>query len=191
MHGQPIAAGKSSFDLIEPEKVFAALSLKQNSSFLDIACGVGNYTLAAAEYIGDSGNIYAVDLWEEGVAALKREIDARKLENVTAMLGDVGKKLELEDNCIDVCLMATVLHDLIEVKLEDGALAEAARVLRPGGTLAVIEFKKIEPPPGPPIHVRISPDELNAVVAPYDFRARQNLDVGPYNYLTIFAQKRA
>ena len=68
MTEKPIAAGKSSFDLVDPEKVFAELRLQPDTVFLDVACGVGNYALAAAEFIGEEGAILAVDLWEEGIA---------------------------------------------------------------------------------------------------------------------------
>lgn len=189
MHDKPIAAGKSSFDLIEVDKVFAALALEKGSSLLDIACGIGNYSLAAAERIGPDGIVYAVDLWEEGIATLKNAAAARKLNNIKAMVSDVGKSLPVEANSIDLCLMATVLHDLIEIKADRTALTETARVLKPGGTFAVIEFKEIEPPPGPPIHIRLSPEKLLSIVEPYGFRQEQQIDIGPYHYLAIYLKK--
>ncbi len=189
MHDKPIAAGKSSFDLIEADKVFTALALKKGSTFLDIACGAGNYTLAAAERIGVDGTAYAIDLWEEGVATLKSRAASRKLNNIRAMIGDVGKSLPVEENSIDLCLMATVLHDLIEIKADRTALTETVRVLKSGGIFAVIEFKKIEPPPGPPIHIRLSPEELRSLLEPYGFREEKQIDAGPYNYLALYTKK--
>jgi len=49
MAEKPIAAGKSSFYLINSYKLFSELSLKEDSSFLDLVCGVcgrGAYSIA-------------------------------------------------------------------------------------------------------------------------------------------------
>ncbi|MCP3872667.1 MAG: class I SAM-dependent methyltransferase, partial [Desulfobacteraceae bacterium] len=73
MSDKPIAAGKSSFDLIDTEKAFAIIEVKPNSSFLDLACGIGNYSIENEKKIGDKGSVCAVDLWQEGLDALNPE----------------------------------------------------------------------------------------------------------------------
>ena len=64
-------------------------------------------------------------------------------------------------------------------------LTEIARVVKPTGILAVMEFKKIDGPPGPPIHIRLSPAEVADRLAPYGFKKERSVDVGPYNYLIM------
>lgn len=186
MENKPTAAGKSSFELIDPGTLFAALPLPKGSVLLDLACGRGAYAIALAEYMGGGGKIYAVDLWKEGIDALRTEISARKIGTVTPLIADVSKKLPLENGSIDVCLAATVLHDLVEDGTEKGTLQEIRRVLKPGGTLAVVEFKKVQGPPGPPVEIRLAPLELEELVAPYGFRPVSTTDAGPYNYLSLF-----
>lgn len=99
---------------------------------------------------------------------------------------DVSKRLPLEDDCVDVCLMATVLHDLIKDKTDHAALKEIKRVLKPRGSLAVIEFKKIDGPPGPPVRIRLSPQDLEKHLLPYSFRIKKTMDIGQFNYLSVF-----
>ncbi len=53
MGGKPVAAGKSSFDLIDTEKTFAMIDVGPHSSFLDLACGIGTYSIEIAKTIGD------------------------------------------------------------------------------------------------------------------------------------------
>ena len=84
--------------------------------------------------------------------------------------------------------MATVLHDLVEAGTAAGALAELARVIKPGGRLAIVEFDKIDGPPGPPRHIRLDPAEVEALVAPYGFARQQTVKLGPYNYLMTFSK---
>ena len=186
MNKNPIAAGKSSFDLIDPSKLFSELQLKKDTVFLDLACGSGSYSLAASKYIGDEGKIYAVDLWREGIDYLLSEIAVRRIEHTHALFADVSRNIPIEDTSIDICLMATVLHDLIQDNTEEGTLREAKRVLKPDGLLAVIEFKKVEGPPGPPLKIRISPGELENILSSYGFRFVKTTEIGAYNYLSLF-----
>jgi ubiquinone/menaquinone biosynthesis C-methylase UbiE len=184
----PPGAGHSSFDLIEAAKFFQELRLHRGMTLLDLGCGEGHYTWAAADVLGRRGTIYALDLWEPGIQALKERAAAAGRLNLKAMRVDISKALPLKDASVDLALMATVLHDLLEFDLADGALQEAARVLKPGGTLAIVEFHKVEGPPGPPLRVRLSPAEVEKIVAPFGFSPRRLTDVGPYNYLILFVK---
>jgi ubiquinone/menaquinone biosynthesis C-methylase UbiE len=184
---KPAGAGRSSFSLIDPKKIFEALRLKSDCVFLDMACGAGQYAVAASEIIGDNGFVYAVDLWEEGVNILMEQVSVKGIKNIQAMVGDVTKPIPIDRDCVDVCLMATALHELALSQTADAALSEAARVLGSDGTLAIIEFDKIDRPPGPPIHIRLTPDDVERIVAPHGFNKEQVTAVGPHNYLMTFS----
>jgi len=186
----PPGAGKSSFDLVDAEKVLGELRLKGGITFLDMACGKGEYALAASEIIGSNGLIHAIDLWEEGIAELRRQASDRNIQNIRAKVADLRGRIPIADNSVDVCLMATVLHDLVGTKASGQALREAARVLKEDGLLAIVEFKKIDGPPGPPIHIRLTPEEVEHLAAPYGFVKKQVIDVGPYNYMMTFVIKK-
>jgi ubiquinone/menaquinone biosynthesis C-methylase UbiE len=188
VESKPIAAGKSSFDLIDTEKLFSELNLKPGMVVLDVACGRGAYSLAASTYVGPGGHVYAVDLWEEGIEALQEELDAKAIRNVSAHVADVSRHIPFADQSVDTCLLATVLHDLISIQKAEGTLGEIQRVMKAGGTLAVIEFKKIEGPPGPPIALRITSEELIRTCRPFALAPIKTLDVGPYTYLTLFTR---
>jgi ubiquinone/menaquinone biosynthesis C-methylase UbiE len=82
--------------------------------------------------------------------------------------------------------MATVLHDLVEDGTHHGALKEIVRVLKPAGLLAVVEFKKMPGPPGPPEKVRLSPEELLQILVPLGFQYRDTADLGTATYLSLF-----
>jgi len=86
--------------------------------------------------------------------------------------------------------MATVLHDFVEDQISEEVLQEVDRVLKTDGRLAILEFKKIDGPPGPPIHIRLSPQEVGEMLVPYGFTEERIVDVGPYNYLILFIKSR-
>jgi len=186
MDDKPIAAGKSSFDLIDFAKLKGLLEIEPGITFLDVACGAGAYTLALAEHVGPEGRLFALDLWAEGIDMLVAEVQARKVDNVEAHVADVSRHLPLASDTVDLCLMATVLHDLIEDHTDQGTLPEVARVMKPGSTLAVVEFKKIDGPPGPPRVVRLSPEETDVSLQPHGFKLVATHEIGRYNYLSLF-----
>src|SRR5660397_6083 len=56
---EPTAAGKSSFDLIDAEKLFRGLTLGRDTNLLDVGSGVGNYSLAASEHTSGCSSGYS------------------------------------------------------------------------------------------------------------------------------------
>ena len=82
--------------------------------------------------------------------------------------------------------MATAVHDFIEIGVHEAVLGGVRRLLKPTAKLAVIEFKKIEGPPGPPEGIRVTPDQLDAVVHPHGFARERMVEVGAYNYLSLY-----
>lgn len=190
MAAKPIAAGKSSFDLIDFNTFLSALDLGGEVVFLDVACGTGNYAIEIARQIRETGTVHALDLWEEGINRVRLKAGSLGLENIQASVCDVSKMIPLDDHTVNICLMATVLHDLIEDGTHQGALKEVVRVLKPGGRLAVVEFKKMPGPPGPPERVRLSPEELDRVLAPLGFECRDTVELGTVTYLSLFHHLR-
>ncbi len=182
----PKGAGKSSFELIDSDILKEMLPLKPGSVVLDLACGKGIYSMFLSEIVGETGLIYAVDLWEEGLQLLGKEIEEKGISNILPMLNDATKEIEIDDYSVDVCLMATVLHDFEEVNKSSTVLKQLKTILKPGGHLAVIEFKKIDGPPGPPKQIRLSENETEKMVSGYGFKKIKAVEIGDYNYLIIF-----
>lgn len=184
----PKEAGKSTFDIINQQKLMDTLPASGVDSILDFGCGVGNYLFALAEYYPEAGKLVGVDLWGEGIDILNqraRERGALRVRGVTAS----GLDLDfIGDGQVDLLLMATVLHDLAERKEEVSALEEVARVLRPDGTFAVVEYKKVETMRGPPVSIRISETELPVMVRPFGFAEGITSDLGTYCYISTFAR---
>lgn len=190
MSDKPVAAGKSSFDLIDQEKALAVMDVQPDWHIADLACGPGDYSIEIAGRVGEKGIVYAVDLWREGIDALSRDIAARGVGNIETVWADIRSRMPFEDRSIDACLMATILHDLSAVDRQS-ALEEVVRILKPGGMLIVIEFKKMDWGPGPPLPVRLDERDIEGLVTPFGFTRVAESDVGKFNYLLKYEQMNA
>ena len=182
----PKGAGKSSFELIDTDIFLKNVPIKEDSVILDLACGRGAYSLFMSDIVGENGLIYAVDLWEEGLLLLEEEINEKRRTKIFPFIANATKEIDIDDNSLDICLMATVLHDFDEMNKTDSVLKSIKRLLRPNGYLAVIEFKKILGPPGPPIDIRLSEADTEKIVSDYGFKKVTEISIGEYNYLMTF-----
>jgi ubiquinone/menaquinone biosynthesis C-methylase UbiE len=186
MSHPPTGAGKSSYDLIDQSLFWPALSLEPGMTVMDLACGAGRYTLQMADRMGPDGRIIALDLWAEGIEQIRQAAPPAG-PRIETHVTDIGRKLPVEDQCVDLCLVATVLHDLVHDGIAQAALAEVARVLKPAGILAVIEFKKQDGPPGPPQKVRLRLEEVSMLLLPVHLiRFGPVVDLGPHLWFAQF-----
>jgi ubiquinone/menaquinone biosynthesis C-methylase UbiE len=180
--------GPSSFWMHDPELVFGELKLKKGDHFLDIGCGTGDYSLYAAEIVGNSGQIYALDIQDELITNLKEKATQEGLGNIKALISNVTYSLPVEDKSVDICFISTVLHSLDLKKHGELLFNEIQRVLKPEGHLIIIECKKEDLSRGPPSEMRISPDDLRNLVEEYGFYEINQVDLG-FNYMIQFGVK--
>jgi ArsR family transcriptional regulator len=112
--------------------VLALLALLDDALVVgDLGCGTGATSEALAPHVG---RVIAVDHSREMLAIAGRRLDA--LANVDLREGDL-EALPIADGELDAAILALVLHHLPE---PDAALAEAARALKPGGRLLVVDM---------------------------------------------------
>ena len=113
--------------------LLAAAGLRRGERVLDVACGTGLVSFAAAHAVGLTGQVLGVDLSEGMVDAARLRAARREVLNATFMRMD-AEALALPDKSFDVALCAL---GLMYVPDPDQALREMRRVLKPGGRLVV------------------------------------------------------
>lgn len=105
---------------------------------LDVACGTGVVSRAAARKVGDTGEVAGVDLNPDMLAAAKRAADARGLF-IDFRQADAGA-LPFEDDHFDVALCQEAVQFFPD---PSAALSEMRRVTDPGGTVAFSVFRSL------------------------------------------------
>jgi ArsR family transcriptional regulator len=101
----------------------------------DLGCGEGYLTIEAARF---ARKVIAVDRSDAVLARAKEAAARRKLRNVEWKRGEL-EKLPLKDASVDVALLSQALHHAVH---PDRAVAEAARIVRPGGRVLVLDLRK-------------------------------------------------
>jgi ArsR family transcriptional regulator len=101
----------------------------------DIGCGEGYLTLEAARW---ARSVMAIDRSDEVLERAKALAARRRVTNVQWKKGDLAR-LPLGDATVDVALLSQSLHHAGD---PEQALAEVARVLRPGGRLLVLDLRE-------------------------------------------------
>ncbi len=111
----------------------ALADLLPGETVLDLGSGGGIDVLLSARRVGPTGKAYGLDMTDE-MLALARENQAKaKVDNVEFLKGDI-EKIPLPDASVDVVISNCVINLALD---KDEVLAEAFRVLRPGGRFAV------------------------------------------------------
>ena len=175
--------GKSTRDILDPKRVLRAIGLENSQKFLDAGCGDGFISIEASKIVGNRGQVYALDEYEPSLEHIRSEILELGIRNIEVIQADMTMSIPLDDNLIERCVMANVLHGFAAEGTLKSVLLEIMRVLKPGGTFAVVEFNKVEGPPGPPYNVRLSPEEVEKILEDYGFRISGTEEVGNYHYL--------
>ncbi|TFG29118.1 MAG: methyltransferase domain-containing protein [Promethearchaeota archaeon] len=175
----------TSYHMHDLNIIFKVLNLKEGDIFLDLGCGTGDYSIHASKIIGKTGKVYAIDKWESVINNLAEIIKSLEIENISVKVSDISQPLDIKDNCVDICFIATVLHSLNLTNVGKNLFHEIHRVLKLNGRLIIIECNIKDISRGPPIEMRISPDKLEKLALQCGFEKSDFIDLG-FNYLMEF-----
>lgn len=171
--------GRSSERHLNRDIVLKELNIRAGQTILDAGCGSGYMSKEFSKLLGDTGKVYAIDPDKTAIETLKQET---KGTNIQPIIGDITKKTQIEDSSVDLIYLSTVFHGFSEEEIK-GFQKEVKRLLKPDAVLAIVEFKKIETPFGPPLEIRYSPEELKKTIT---LTPKSFVEVGEYFYMMAF-----
>jgi cyclopropane fatty-acyl-phospholipid synthase-like methyltransferase len=159
-----------------------ALQIKPGQTICDMGCGNGFYTLKLAPMVGDSGQVLAVDIQPEMLSLLQKRAKAAKLSNIKPILGTTVDP-NLPEGQVDLLLCVDVYH---EFSNPEEMLSAMRKSLKPGGRLALAEFRQEDPKvPIKPLH-KMSKEQILKEFPPNGFKLVEQFDKLPWQHLMFF-----
>jgi len=171
--------GRSSEIHLNRDIVLKELNIRSGQTILDAGCGNGYMSKEFSKLLGDTGKVYALDPDKAVIEILTQET---KGTNIEAIVGDITRRTQIEDSSVELIYLSTVFHGFSKDEI-DGFQKEVKRLLKPDAVLAILEFKKINTPFGPPLEIRYSPEELKKAIT---LNPKSFVEIGEFFYMQTF-----
>jgi len=127
---------KESTDLVT--KTLESVGVKQGQILLDFGCGTGDYSIPAAQIVGDKGLVYALDMDEASLQDLRHYAQSQQVENIKTIKTSGELKIPVENNSVDFVLLYDVLHSYYFTVSERQILYnEIFRIAKPGAIISI------------------------------------------------------
>jgi ubiquinone/menaquinone biosynthesis C-methylase UbiE len=121
----------------EAERIAELLGVKAGSAVADVGAGDGRFSFDLAARVGTQGQVFATEVDPDKVHSIRREIEERRLENVSVIQGS-QLRMGLPPACCNAVLIREVYHHFNHPAAMHRSLLEA---LRPGALVAIIDFE--------------------------------------------------
>lgn len=180
--------GSSSFNMHDEQLLLQEFSVAPGEVVLDLGCGPGDYAMRLSPVVGERGKIIAIDRNQEVTDYLEQRVANSGITNIETIVANIKQGLPLKSGSVDLCLVVTVLHTVNIMSYGEQIFREIKRVLKPNGRLITIDVKKEEFDFGPPLHMKIAPDELALQALKAGLIKDKTVDL-TYNYLLRFHPK--
>ncbi len=175
---------------VRPDKVIESLNVGPSMTVADFGCGSGHYAIEAGRKVGKSGKVYAIDIQKEMLSYVRAQAQMEGLTNIETIWTDLetAEATRLKNDSVDLVIISNILF---QVDDKNAVIAEAKRVLKSGGKLAVIEWD-IENQPdkfGPPMDSRISSKTAEDFFEGAGFISEKQFNPGNHHYGLVFRKQ--
>ncbi len=186
--------GFSSETFIDARELLETLNLKGNEVLLDLGCGDGHLSFEAIDLLNDEGTVIAMDMYKPSIIDLHKDVDEQKIPNLIPILADITEGCDLEEESVDIIVLVNVYHHINAARKVDETIEEMKRILKPGGRVCIMEYKKQKQEKGgPKYQMRVSHETVIESYKNHDFKLEkldenvgEDIPEGKSHYLVIF-----
>lgn len=166
----------------KPAGVVDTLGLGPGMWVADLGAGTGYFSRYLAAAVGATGVVFAVETEPNMVRHLRERAEKERTQNLIPVLASFDDP-RLPPAAIDLVLIVDTYHHIDERR---GYLERLARALKPGGRVAIIDWREGKLPVGPPPEHKIARTQVVEEMESVGYRLHAEPDVLPYQYFLIF-----
>jgi len=166
---------------LNPNEVLKQVELQKSMVAVDFGSGSGGWAIPLAKKV-EEGKVFAIDILEEPLSALRSRIKLEKIFNIEPIKADVEKTSRLTSESCDLVLMSNLLFQVEDIKK---VLEEGKRVLKKGGRILVVDWKK-DAILGP--EKKVLPEEVKKVAREINLELEKEFEAGLYHWGLIFTK---
>jgi ubiquinone/menaquinone biosynthesis C-methylase UbiE len=160
--------------------VIRALAVQAGGTVVDLGAGTGYFALPLALAVGAAGRMIAVDAQDGMLELLRRKISSSVVSNIELVRAEADR-IALPGSACDLIFLANVWHEIPD---RVAVLAEAKRVLKAQGRIAILDWRPdVEPEHGPPLEHRLTPASAVAELIAAGFQPGSQQNIGKYSWL--------
>ena len=167
-------------EFLNPEKTLNQLKLKKDMVVADFGSGSGGWVIPLAKKVED-GKIYAIDILEEPLSALKSRAKLEKIGNIETIRANVEKTSKLISDSCDLVLMTNLLFQVDDKRK---VLEEGKRVLKKGGKILIVDWRKDNPLTKEIEKIDI--EEIKNIAKDLGLKLEREFEAGDYHLALIF-----
>ncbi len=120
-------------------EIVAALALESKQRVADVGAGTGFFSELLAEAVGPNGLIWALEISPKFIEHLQDRFAKAGLSQIE-VVENSDRSTGLADSSIDLAFICDVYHHF---EYPNAMLENLAHVLRPGGSLVIVDFERI------------------------------------------------
>jgi SAM-dependent methyltransferase len=162
----------------KPDEVLRALALPRDAAVADIGSGTGYFAVRFARVL-PQGRVFGIDIEPDMVRYLNERAKREHLPHLTSHLG--GADDPHLPAPVDLAIVVDVYH---HIGAREQYFRRVRDGLKPGGRLAVIDFR-LDAPIGPPRRHRIPPEQVKRELARAGFELAQEHVFLPHQYFLV------
>jgi ubiquinone/menaquinone biosynthesis C-methylase UbiE len=174
-------------ELLDAKKILKEeLALRPASMVGDLGCGgAGYFTLASARIVGDQGQVYAVDILKTVLSSITSKARMQKLYNIKTVWSnlEVFGATEIPSASLDYAYLVNILF---QSHKHEEIMREAHRLLKPQGSLMIIDWNKGSMVLGPSEDDKIDIERIRTYARLIGLQEVKTFSAGQYHFGVIF-----
>ena len=171
--------------MINPKEFITQWDIRPMMKVADFGCGAGEYAIEIAKQIGKEGVVYAFDVQQPVLSALKSRAKINHLNNIEPRRADLESPqgTGLSDSLVDFVVISNIFF---QAENKENLAKEAYRILKPNGKAALIEWDATEVPMGPPQSIKVPKATAKQIFLKINFSFEKEFNAGELHYGMIF-----